>query len=433
MARGKEKWICSTEDKPWQKRSDLSENHSASNLRLSGLRHQTFAGWGGCFNEMGWDVMRKLPANRREQVLAALFGKDGCRFTFGRVPIGASDYALDWYSCNETPGDCRMRNFSIERDRQNLIPYIKSAMRHQPGLELFASPWSPPTWMKYPAVYNYGQLIWEKKNLDAYALYFARFVEEYAREGIRISQVHVQNEPVADQKFPSCLWSGAQLRDFIRDHLGPTFRKRRVPAEIWLGTINSDDYNEFALTVLSDPRARELVAGVSYQWAGKHAIHRTLKAFPEVPLMQSENECGDGNNTWKYAHYIFQLFQHYLIHGVRWYVYWNMVLPPGGRSTWGWKQNSMVVVDPDKGTVRYTPEFYVMKHYSHFISPGAVRLGLAGQWAGNAVCFSNPDGSMVLVVANPFEEKRELAFAHPGGILSANLPGQSFNTFVISL
>ncbi|HWJ94865.1 MAG TPA: glycoside hydrolase family 30 protein, partial [Telluria sp.] len=173
--------------------------------------------------------------------------------------------------------------------------------------------------------------------------------------------------------------------------------------------------------------------GVGYQWAGKHAIRRTLKAYPEVPLMQTENECGDGNNTWDYAHYICELFQHYIIHGVRSYVYWNMVLPPRGRSTWGWTQNSMVVVDPETKKVTYTPEFYVMKHHSHFIEPGARRLGLTGQWAGNALCFLNPDGGLVLIIANPFKEQRELSFAHAEGVITATLPARSFSTFSIRL
>ena len=122
-----------------------------------------------------------------------------------------------------------------------------------------------------------------------------------------------------------------------------------------------------------------------------------------------------------------------MIHGVRAYVYWNMVLPPLGKSTWGWKQNSMVVVDPETKKVSYTPEFYVMKHHSHFIDPGAHRLGLTGQWAGNAVCFGNPNGTLALVIANPFQNDRKMAFAHAEGVITAKLPARSFNTFTIRL
>lgn len=436
MANGKVQWVCSTENKAWQRMegAEAARAGRSANLRLSGLRHQNWIGWGGCFNELGWQVLQTLPAGKRDGIIADLFDpRQGCRFNFCRMPIGASDYASEWYSLNETAGDYAMKRFSIERDRGCLIPYIKAAKRHRPDLKLFASPWSPPTWMKHPRAYNYGTLVWEKKNLQAYALYLAKFVQAYGREGITIDQVHVQNEPVADQKFPSCLWTGEQLREFIRDYMGPLFRREKLGTEIWLGTINSDDYNGYANTVLSDPKAKALVAGVAYQWAGKHAIQRTLKAWPDVPLMQSENECGDGRNTWDYAKYICGLFQHYIVNGVRAYAYWNMVLAPEGRSTWGWQQNSMVVVNPANGKVTYTPEFYVMKHHSNFIAPGAVRLGLAGPWAANAVCFANPDGRLAMVIANPFGEARAMSFQHGNGTIVAELPARSFSTFAVAM
>jgi glucosylceramidase len=324
-----------------------------------------------------------------------------------------------------------MKDFSIERDRQFLIPYIRMALRYQPELRLFSSPWSPPTWMKYPRAYNSGKLIWKPEILEAYALYFLRFVQAYQREGIRIDQVHIQNEPVADQKFPSCLWTGAELRDFIRNHLGPMFAKQRMAAEVWLGTLNTDDYNGYTLTVLSDPLARQYVAGVGYQWAGKGAVLRTHKSWPEMRLMQTENECGDGQNTWEYARYVFGLMQHYLSCGVNAYVYWNMVLPAGGCSTWGWKQNSMVTVDAERRTFTFTPEFYVMKHFSYFIAPKAVRLGLTGEWAGNAVAFLNEDKSRVLVLNNPFKEARRVVLEDRGKLLTLNLQPESFNTVVL--
>lgn len=147
--------------------------------------------------------------NSGTRSLHSLFHPEGeHRFTICRLPIGASDYAEQWYSHNEVDGDVAMDHFSIERDFKYLIPYIKEALRYNPDLRLFASPWSPPTWMKFPKAYNYGTLRWEKEILEAYALYFVKFVEAYREAGITIHQVHVQNEVIADQKFPSCMWTG---------------------------------------------------------------------------------------------------------------------------------------------------------------------------------------------------------------------------------
>lgn len=216
---------------------DISKDKSYHTLELNGESYQTIDGFGGCFNELGYIALKKIPNDKKEEVFRNLFDPEECNFTYCRLPIGANDYAESWYSLNETKGDYEMKNFSIERDKECLIPYIKEAEKYSGELNLFASPWSPPTWMKFPEVYNFGTLIWEEKNLKAYALYFKKFIEEYQKEGIKINQVHIQNEPIADQKFPSCVWSGKQLRDFIKEYIGPLFEENKLDAEIWLGNI----------------------------------------------------------------------------------------------------------------------------------------------------------------------------------------------------
>jgi glucosylceramidase len=222
------------------------------------------------------------------------------------------------------------------------------------------------------------------------------------------------------------------MRDFIRDYLGPHFRAAGLACEIWAGTLERSDYDAWAHTILRDPCARAFVAGVGYQWAGKGAVQRTHQSWPELRLLQTENECGDGENTWAYAHYVFSLLHHYLSNGVNGYVYWNMVLPPGGRSTWGWPQNSLITVDPAQQTVTYNPEFYVMKHITQWVTPGSVRLELAGSWSGNALAFETPAGATVVVCANPFTEPVELVVEAAGGRSQLPLEAQSFNTLLVN-
>jgi glucosylceramidase len=334
-------WIATTADKQWFEEPPFSQTDSgAPNLIVTGETHQNWLGFDGCFNELGWKVLSRLNLVKREGIVRELFQPGfELQFNFCRVPIGANDYAESWYSLNETDADYEMRDFSIQRDHQYLIPYIRQAKSYCPDLKLFASPWSPPTWMKHPPVYNHGRLKWEDKYLKAYALYLLKFVEAYRQEGIEIQQLHVQNEPVSDQKFPSCIWTGAQLRDFIRDYLGPLFEKNRSATEIWLGTLNGPEiderflyttYNDYANLVLHDEKARRFIRGVGYQWRGKYALQQTRMGWPEIPLVQTENECGDGENTWNYAWYVFDLLRHYLTNDVIAYVYWNMVLAPGG-------------------------------------------------------------------------------------------------------
>lgn len=411
-------------------------------LFLNGNKHQKIEGFGGCFNELSYIALEKVEKEKRDEVIKNLFDKEECNFNYCRIPIGASDYAESWYSLNEVEGDYKMKHFTIERDKKYLIPYINSALKYNDNINFFASPWSPPTWMKQPKVYNYGRIKWEEKNLNAYALYFKKFIEAYEKEGIKISQIHIQNEPIADQKFPSCVWSGEKMRDFIRDYIGPLFEANKVNTEIWLGTLNSpyDDYgdenwqfgqyNNFANIVLSDKKARRYISGIGYQWGGKHALLQTKLAYPEMKIIQTENECGEGKNSWEYAEYVFNLIWTYLINGASAYVYWNMVLEEGGMSTWGWKQNSLVSIIEEKG-VRYNPEYYLMKHFSKYVKKGATLMGLSGDYSGNSLAFENEDGSIILQLLNPFNENQEITFTYNNTNYNFEVKPHSFNTLIV--
>jgi len=413
-----------------------------ADLLLTGDMDGPWSGFGGCFNELGWLALSKVDPALREQTLDRLFLPEGeCRFEFCRLPIGANDYSIDWYSLAETPDDFALRDFSIERDKGCLIPYIKAAQRRRPDMLLFASPWSPPAWMKRPAIYNGGCFIRERDYLDAYARYFLRFIEAYAAEGIRVGQVHVQNEPMSEQRFPSCVMTGEEFRVFIGQYLGPVLEKAGCETEIWLGTLNGPEtdhrkwhtgFNDYANMVLLDPDARRYTRGVSYQWAGKYALHRTRLAFPEVPMIQSENECGDGSNSWQHAWYVADLLHHYLSHGVAGYVYWNMVLEPNGASTWGWQQNSLLTVHPDNKTVTVNPEYHIMRHYSAFVKRGDRRETCARPWAGNAIAFRRTeDEAAVVVIRNPFADARTILIEERGRTWRVRLPGESLNTITL--
>ncbi|MEA5047040.1 MAG: glycoside hydrolase family 30 protein [Eubacteriales bacterium] len=440
-------WHISGENARWMAKQPETVNAPAT-LEPDGRTYQRMEGFGGCFNELGFRALSHLSGADRAELLSELFSPQRANLNLCRLPIGANDYAEDWYSLDETPGDFSLAHFSIERDRRCLIPYIKEALGYQPEMKLFASPWSPPTWMKDPPVYNWGKLIWTPENLCAYANYFVRFVQAYANEGVRVDQVHVQNEPVANQKFPSCMWTGEELRDFIRDYLGPALREGSPETELWLGTINApgcdyrklifdkwatEDYDYFANVVLSDERALSFITGVSYQWGGKIAIQRTFESWwPRVRLMQSENECGFGDNTWDYALYVWTMLKHYIANGAESYLYWNLILEPDGRSTWGDPQNAMVTVDPGTGRYERNPDFYVMKSCSAIVQRGAVRLGMKGAWAADTLAFANPDGSLALSVLNPFRETRPLTLNHAGETLRFALEPRSVSSILLA-
>lgn len=221
----KAEWISTTEKTPWAKektivvkKTQIIQNGMIEIFLDRNL--QRMNGFGGCFNEFGWEALKLLPADKQEKIFKDLFAPDGANFNLNRLPIGASDYSLDFYSFNETINDFEMKNFNIDRDKNCLIPYIKKAQKYNPTMNFFASPWCPPSWMK--ANENYASIASDKYNklpkalesvtgttgfkmqkgiLQAYALYFSKFFDAYNNEGIVIKDLHVQNEVLAEQIF----------------------------------------------------------------------------------------------------------------------------------------------------------------------------------------------------------------------------------------
>lgn len=438
--------VASYENNCWQKEEVTVGIKIGDNIRLTGVRKQEVLGFGGCFNELGWEALQNVPEEVRTGFLDELFLEEGCNFNYGRIPIGANDFSLEWYSCDDVSDDYELEHFNIDRDKKYTIPYIREAQKRQNNFMLFASPWSPPIWMKTKRAYNYGVIRMEEKVLKAYAKYFVKFVQAYAEENVEVFQVHVQNEPMADQKFPSCKWSGENMRIFIRDYLGPAFEEAGLDTQLWLGTLNgpfsdfmlpemsapfSEFYDQFANTVLSDEKARRYLYGVGLQWGGKHMMEQIAASYPEMHYMQTESECGDGRNTWEHMEYIFNQMWFYFRHGAERYTYWNMALKEGGISTWGWTQNSLCTINPETKELKLQPEFYLMKHFSHFVKKGATLLETEGHWTSNTIAFENPDGSIVLVVGNNMNRDREFSFVHDEKSFSAEIKAHSVHTFVI--
>ena len=436
------RWVCTERDHVWQEKEIQANGNSGTTLR-AGEEKQEIWGFGACFSELAHVALSYLPKDEQEKAMRALFSPDECGFRFCRLPVGANDFAVDWYTPDDTPEDWDLQHFSLQRDQQHLIPMIKQAQALCPDLELFASPWSPPAWMKQPPVYNYGRLRNDEKTLDTYARYLAEFVAAYQREGIAIQRLCPQNEMFSDQKFPSCVWTGEQMRDFIRDHLGPVFSEKAPQTELWLGTVNGpysdyahsgwerENFNTFVPVILKDPKARQYIRGIAVQWGGKHILQPLQAAYPDLPLFQSECECGDGGNAFDDIFYVFELMWLYFRQGVHAFTYWNIALDETASSTWGWRQNSLITVDREKGTLRFNPEYFIMRHFAHFIPKGSRYLVLSGEYAANALAFERPDGQTVFELLNPFSTEETLRLEAPQGAVTVALPPRSLSTVVI--
>jgi glucosylceramidase len=266
----------------------------------------------------------------------------------------------------------------------------------------------------------------EDKYLVTYARYFAKFVEAYRQRGIPISMVMPQNEFNSAQIFPSCTWTAAGLARFV-SHLGPLMQQQNV--EVFFGTM--ERANEALVdSVLINPNSGKYIKGVGFQWAGKGAIAGIHQRHPNLTLYQTEQECGDGKNDWKYCTYAWSLMKHYLTNGANSYLYWNISLKEGGISRWGWRQNSLVTVNEAKQTYRFNYEYYLLKHVSHYVQPGAKRLATSGPYA-DLLAFQNPDQSLVLVLRNEASTPRTVRLKVGTRTLAPVLKADSFNTLVL--
>jgi glucosylceramidase len=418
--------------------------------------HQDWIGFGGTFNEMGWDALSELSAADRDRAIRLLFSaSEGANFAWGRIPIGASDYAMDRYTLNETAGDTAMTNFSIARDRMRLIPYVKAALAVKSNIRFWGSPWTPPTWMKNPAQFDgtdagpSGQaatytafMKTDAQTLTALALYFARWVEEYEREGIPIDSVHPQNEPGYATRYPSCRWDAGLLGTFVGQYLAPTFASRNLDTEIWFGTLSNNDATIYGGNIGGlMSAAADACVGVGLQW--NTMPHTSELAARGFLVMQTEHRCGNypfsvpgtpafnpdrPPNDHAYAVESWGYIRDWLKAGVNSYSAWNMVLDTVGKNLDAqrpWPQNALLVVDRAANRLIETPTYYVFRHLSYFVDPGATRIEATG---GDALAFENPDGRLVAVVYNSATQAAAIRVAIGGSTYQVQVPGQGWAT-----
>jgi len=428
--------VTSTNNAFW-KAGTPTEVTTAADITVNDSKAlQDWSGFGGTFNEKGWDALGALSAEDRDLALKLLFDPvDGANFVSGRIPIGASDYAMDRYTLNDNAGDNAMEKFSIDRDRMRLIPYIKAAQAVRTDIRFWASPWTPPPWMKTNNAYDRGNLKNDATTLKALALYFARFVEEYGKEGIEIDNVHPQNEPGYGQDYPSCGWTGAQMADFIKNHLAPTFTERNLDTKIFLGTMSNGTVDRDILNaVVADSGAKAVIKGFGLQWAMRQAYDQA-NLDKSLEIWQTEHQCGNfpngsnhnrAPNDFAYGVESWGYIRDWIKKGVTHYSAWNMVLDTVGRNldtVRPWAQNALLVVDVQAKRLTASPAYYVFRHFSQYADRG----GKVVQTSSNdAIAFKNPDGTVVAVIyANA---AKTVTVEIKGKKLQFQMPGQGWAT-----
>jgi glucosylceramidase len=404
-------------------------------------RFQVIEGFGGAFTEASAVTFNLMSSEAQSAILRAYFDPvDGLGYTLCRTHINSCDFSLGNYSYDDVSADSKLEHFSVEHDRRTLIPLIRAAMQvaGRP-LKLFASPWSPPAWMKTNQEMNHGG-----KLLPVYrktwALYYARYVKAYAEEGIPIWGISVQNEPEATQTWDSCIYTGEEERDFVRDILGPTLVEEglgHLRLIIW--DHNRDRMYERAKIVLDDPIAAKYIWGTGFHWyVGDHFenVQRVHEAFPGKALLFTEG-CQEGGphiGDWKVGERYGNSMINDLNHWTVGWVDWNLILnEQGGPNHVGNYCSAPIIADTqrcDLTGVQYNPSYYYIGHFSRFIAPGAERIAAAPTLDDlETTAFRNPNGSIIVVVMNRTNQDNPFALKYDGRAAKTIIPGHSILTY----
>jgi glucosylceramidase len=346
-----------------------------------------------------------------------------------RICIGTSDFAPEpFYTYDDMPAgreDPTLERFSIDRDREYVLPVIKAAQRLNPELRFFASPWTPPPWMKTNGRYGGGSL--RRECYPYFAEYLVRFIEGYRREGIEIHALTVQNEPeFGPEAYPSCLWTAQQQRDFIRDHLGPLLQARRIKTLIWVFDHNFNNPG-FPATILRDAQAAQYVHGSAFHlYEGRpEAMSKLHREFPDKPVYFTEGSVYGA----KGATEIISYFRNWS----RSYNAWVTLIDHRGKPNVSGFHDcdpTIIVLNRDTLQLEYRADYYIYGQFMRFIPAGAVRIeSTPSALLPPNVAFKNPDGSLLLVVANAESKPRQVTVASNHGMFTADLAAKSVATF----
>ena len=432
--------------------------------------YQIITGFGGSFTEASAYLLNQLSPENRKKIINAYFGPDGARYSLTRTHMNSCDFSLSNYSYAPVEGDIELTSFSIDEDRDDIIPMIKEAMDvSQDGFKIMASPWTAPPWMKDNNDWRGGKLLPEY--YDSWALFFSKYLDAYKEEGIDIWGFTVENEPLGnDNNWESMHFSPEEMTLFVKNHLGPKLEADGHDVKILGYDQNREHLNEWVDVMFKDEAASKYYAGTAIHWyastyevfpealqyahnkaPGKHLIQSEACVDAEVPKWQDDawywsKEATDWGWDWapeedKHMHPKYVPVYRYardiigcLNNWVDGWVDWNMVLDRQGGPNWfkNWCV-APVIVDPERDEVYFTPLFETLAHFSRYIRPGATRIGFEIQDNSLQVTAAkNPDGSIAVVILNQAMEPKSFELALGERSANIQISGQAIQTIIIN-
>ncbi|NCQ10805.1 MAG: glycoside hydrolase family 30 protein [Bacteroidetes bacterium] len=444
-----------------------------STIKVSILPEQTFqviTGFGGSFTEATASLLNKLSNEKRKEVIEAYFGETGSKYSLTRTHINSSDFSLGNYSYAPVKDDMMLKNFSVNEDKDDIIPMIKDAMAvSKDGFKILSSPWTAPPWMKDNNSWKGGKLL--PKYYDTWALFFSKYITAYKEEGIDIWGLTVENEPLGnDSNWESMHFTAQEMTDFVKKHLGPKLEADEHSVKVLGYDQNRDgELKRWVDVMYADEESSKYFDGTAVHWYAStydyfpDALQYAKSKAPKKHLIQSEacvdaqvprwkddayywaKEAKDWGWDWapadqKYLHPKYVPVFRYardiigcLNNEVDGWIDWNMVLDRQGGPNWA--KNwciAPVIVDPNQDEVYYTPLFYTIAQFSKFIRPGAVRIGFENKDSQIMVTAAkNPDGSIAVILFNPSESSKGIELALNNKQATFSIAAKAVQTVII--
>lgn len=400
------------------------------------ITYQTILGFGGAFTESTGYAIKQLPNNLQTQIINDYFSQNGLNYTIGRLPIGSSDFSLKSYSYSNKED---LSDFNIDKDKEYILPTIKSAQKINPQIVFLSSPWSPPKFMKSNKMLTLGGKLLEKYK-QSWANYFVKYIKEYEKQGINIKYVTVQNEPNAVQLWESCLYSPEEEINFAVNFLYPTFKSNNINAKILIWDHNKEKLFTRSKKELTNNKALEAISGIAYHYySGDHFenIELTHNAFPGKLLIHTEGCTGYSKFNPNDEVHNGELYGHDILGdlnaGSNAYIDWNLVLDNKGGPNHKLNYcNSPIMINSDKTNYIKNLTYYYIGHFSKFIMPGSKRIAFS-RYTDNieVTSFKNPDNSIAIVLMNRNNFNKEYTICLNDISIHDNLDSHAIVTYLI--
>lgn len=371
------------------------------------IQYQKIDGFGYTLTGGSAALLYQLPLQKRKAILNELFGQgaNDLQINFLRISMGASDLDATVFSYDDLPvgeEDMQLRKMSLANDQQFLIPLLKEIQKIQPRLKLIATPWSPPVWMKDNGKTMGGHLL--PKFYDTYARYFVKYIQLMQKEGLEINAVTIQNEPEHGGNNPSMLMSAIEQTNFIKNHIGPAFKKEAIATEIVIWDHNADHPN-YPIEILNDPIAKSFISASAFHLylGDETALSKVHQAHPDKKIYFTEQWTGAkgsfaGDLMWHMKHIVIGTMANWSSMVLE----WNLANDPQyGPHTPGGCTECLGALTISGEEIKRNVSYYIIAQATKFIPPGATRIhSKTLNPLLNTIAFNKPSGKVLMVLNN---------------------------------